>query len=97
MPISRYANDKTIKGGTTLATNESIQRIRNAFKQNLILCDERPLVDGERLDMIAYQVFGDGGLWWVIAALSNIGWWLQASPGTLVRVPVQPQQVLKYL
>lgn len=97
MTISRYRNDTVIRNGSTLQTNASISRLRSAMARGLILYDERPLQDGERLDTIAYEIFGDGGLWWVIAAMSNIGWWLQVPPGTLIRTPVNVQQVASFL
>lgn len=97
MPLSRYRNDDVILGGTTLQTNRSIRQIRDATRGGFILYNERPLQEGERLDTIAFNVFGDGSLWWVIAAMSNIGWWLQVPAGTLVRIPVSAQEVAKYL
>jgi len=33
-------------------------------------------------------------LWWIIAALSNIGWNLQVPPGTKITLPTNIQQVL---
>jgi hypothetical protein len=51
------------------------------------------LKEGQRLDKIAGDVYNDGRLWWIIAACSNIGWWLQVPPGTLLRIPVDLSQI----
>ena len=40
--------------------------------------------DGMRLDNLAFQYYGDAGLWWIIALANNIG------KGTLV-VPLKQQ------
>jgi nucleoid-associated protein YgaU len=95
--MNRYRNDTIIKNGTTIETNRLILRLRTAIKNNNIACTERYLRDGERLDTIAYQYYGDGGLWWVIAAASNIGWWLQVPPGTLLRIPVDLNSFSNYI
>lgn len=49
--------------------------------------------EGDRLDHVAARKLGDGRLWWVIAAASRIGWWLQVPPGTVLRVPTKMSQV----
>lgn len=93
MALSRYRNDLQIRGGKLLQTNESIARIRRAVQNGQILVQERMLQEGERLDHIAGQQYGDGRLWWIIAAASDIGWFLQVPPGTLIRVPLDLQRV----
>jgi nucleoid-associated protein YgaU len=85
--IKRYSSDLTLDGGSYLATNEAIRLIRRAVERGDIPVTERVLKEGERLDGIAGRAYGDGALWWVIAAASDIGWWLQVPPGTLIRVP----------
>jgi len=87
MAIRRYRNDLALDGGTYLATNQSIELIRRAVERGDIPVSERVLKEGERLDGIAGRAYGDGALWWIIAAASGIGWWLQVPPGTLLRVP----------
>ena len=39
------------------------------------------------MDIIAHSEYGDGRLWWVIAAASGIGWGLQVPPGTIIKMP----------
>lgn len=97
MALSRYANDLRIKGGKILQSNESIVRIRNAVRRGSVLVQERTLQEGERIDIIAGQLYGDGRLWWIIAAASGIGWMLQVPPGTLLRIPLSLEQVVREL
>jgi len=49
------------------------------------------------LDHIAGKELGDSQLWWVIAAASRIGWWLQVPPGTVLRIPTKMTQVMAYV
>ena len=51
------------------------------------------LKENQRLDRIAHDAYGDGRLWWIIAAASGIGWWLQAPPGTLIKIPTDLSQI----
>jgi hypothetical protein len=87
MRLSRYANDLTVRDGTMLQTNQSIGRIRRGVENGTVPYRIQTLRDGERLDMLAHQAYGDGSMWWVIAAASGIGWWLQVPPGTVIRIP----------
>jgi nucleoid-associated protein YgaU len=87
MTLRRYSGDLTLENGTYLATNETIRLIRIAVENGDIPVTERALKEGERLDSIAGKAYGDGALWWVIAAASGIGWWLQTPPGTLIKIP----------
>ena len=90
MAISRYETDNSFtskSGARLLETNRTIPIIRAAVKAGSISTIERVLASNTRLDIIAHQQYGDGRLWWIIAAASGIGWGLQLPPGTLVVVP----------
>lgn len=93
MSFSRYENDTTARGGKILATNQSLQNIRDGIRSGSISFTEIVLTEAERLDIIAGRSYGDGRLWWVIAAASGIGWWLQAPAGTRIVVPTDLQQI----
>ena len=93
MDIDRYGNDNLVQGGKLLGTNRSILLIRQAVERGTINTVSRITKSSERLDIIANQIYSDGRLWWVIAAASGIGWWLQIPPGTLLKIPVDLQQV----
>ena len=83
--IYRYSEPVTRRGG--LATAQAVNSIRRAVRNGVIRTSDRPLKEGERLDTIAFKRYGDSRLWWIIAAASNIGWWMQLPPGTLIKIP----------
>ena len=45
------------------------------------------LRQSQRLDHVAFKELGDPHAWWIIAALSNIGWGMQLPPGTILYIP----------
>ena len=90
--MSRYLRDNLVKG-TRIATSESILRVRTAFKQGSIETTTIVMPDGYRLDTLAGMILEDAKLWWVIAALSNIGWGLQVPAGTQIIVPTSKDQI----
>lgn len=89
----RYTNDRTIKAGTTKATNRAAIRLRQAFVNGNIATTT--LVTGEslRLDHVAFRFLGDASMWWTIAALSDIGWGMQLPAGTRLIVPTNIEQI----
>lgn len=87
--MNRYRSDRRIRGGSVLATNQSVNRIKTAVRDGRLKTKRYKLKEGERLDVIAKRFLGDGRLWWVLAACSNIGWGLQVPPGTLINIPTQ--------
>lgn len=87
MPLSRYASDNLVENGKLLGTNGSLQRIRDAVAGGRVSTTVIVIKESDRLDAIAGRVYGDGRLWWVIAAASGIGWWLQVPPGTRIVIP----------
>ena len=93
MPIGRYENVTKISGGRVYATSFGMNRIRRAVAARRIEVREHVLEERERLDIIAGREYGNGKLWWVIAAASGIGWGLQVPPGTLILIPTKLSQV----
>lgn len=65
-------------GGTT---------IFNAVLSGELEADTLVLTQGQRLDHLAGQYYGNGTYWWIIAAASGIGWSLQCPAGTVVKIP----------
>lgn len=92
--INRYENDRLTAGGKILATNMAIVRLRDAIKAGAVRTTTSVLRGGQRLDTVAQAQYGDGRLWWVIAAASDIGWWLQVPPGTRLVIPLDINEVL---
>lgn len=96
MAVSRYQKDIIISGQNRLATAAAVSKVRQATSAGLIATREVVLEDGQRLDQLAGELYGDGKLWWVIAATSGIGWWLQVPPGTRLLVPIDIDSALRF-
>ena len=93
MSFSRYRKDSILRGGKIRGTSIGLLKLRRRIQRGEISLTTIVLKEGQRLDQIAQQAYGDGRLWWVIAAASGIGWWLQAPPGTKIRVPTDLNQI----
>jgi len=89
MAINRYDRTDLMAGGKMLATPENIRSIQRAVRNGNIICKQIILREGERLDHLAGRVYGNGRLWWVIAAASGVGWGMQVPPGTRISVPTE--------
>ena len=87
MPIGRYARAPLINLGTQYGTSAAISAIRANIANGNIRFDEVQLQEGKRLDILAGEFYGDGRLFWILAASSHIGWSLQVPPGTRIVVP----------
>jgi|TARA_R110002074_G_scaffold321175_1_gene491665 hypothetical protein len=100
MAISRYTKDSIIqnrRGYALLATNGTIVKVRDAVASGDIPSQEKILTSTTRLDILAHHQYGDGRLWWVIAAASGIGWWLQVPSGTRLLIPVSFADVENFI
>lgn len=51
--------------------------------------------EGKRLDHYSQEYYGDANNWWIIAAASGIGWWLQVPGDTVLRIPTELDQIIK--
>ena len=91
--ISRYTNDSTALNGKVLKSATAVMRIRRAIKEGQVSLRTTTVLSGQRLDIIAAQVYGDGRLWWVIAAASNIGWSMQVPAGTRLVIPINISEI----
>ena len=67
--------------------------IYQAVKRNAVDVITHVTSDRERLDILAGKYYGDGTLWWVIAAASGIGWGLQVPPDTYLIIPTDLSQI----
>jgi hypothetical protein len=97
MSISRYQNDLPIRNGKILKTASTVSRLRRLYRTGGIAVREVILKENERIDQIAGKEMGESSLWWIIAALSDIGWSMQLPPGTILRVPVDVQQLTEII
>ena len=91
--INRYRRSSKIKAGQAYGTYDAGNIIQRAYEQGAIDAEVTVRKESERLDHIAGRVYGDGSLWWIIAAASKIGWGLQVPPGTRIVVPTDLGQV----
>lgn len=89
--ISRHRSDSLIPNGT--GTSSAMRNIRDAVRQGSLSFSVVILKENQRLDHVAFSAYGDSRLWWVIAAASGIGWWLQVPPGTRLRVPTDISRI----
>jgi len=97
MAIRRYTRSTMLRGGSTVGTGRAGIALYSAVQAGSIQCTRRQIKDGERLDTIAGQYYGDGSLWWVIAAASGIGWGLQVPPGVVITIPTDLAQVALFV
>lgn len=83
---SRYARTRIVGLGTRYATSYAVPIIRQNIANGNIRYEEVIIQERERLDILAGKFYGDGRLYWVLAAASNVGWTNQVPPGTLIKV-----------
>jgi hypothetical protein len=93
----RYKNNTTIKGAASLGTNQSVPRFRKAYEAGQISTISLVLGADLRLDQLAFKYLGSPAYWWAIAALSGIGWGLQLPAGTRVVIPVNIDEVKRFV
>ena len=93
MPLRRYSRAPRLNGGTTYGTSRAATAIYRAVQSGIITTRIVTLKGAERLDILAGKYYGDGTLWWVIAAASGTGWALQCPPGTVLKIPTNLSQV----
>jgi nucleoid-associated protein YgaU len=93
MGVSRYSKVEKLNMGHQYGTQRSMYPLYRAVLAGLVLSTEHTAKEGERLDQLAGQYYGDATYWWVIAAASGIGWGLQVPPGTLLTIPKDIGQV----
>jgi len=83
----RYQNIKQIKyqdTGSQYYVNNIYPDIPMSNEDNYVIT-----VLGDRLDLLAFDFYGDSSLWWVIASANALpGDSLVVEPGTQLRIPV---------
>ena len=78
-----------------IVNNNINSKIYLAVKNKKINFKKVVTDSARRLDHYALNQYGDSSYWWVIAAASGIGWWLQVPSGTLLIIPTNLDEVLK--
>jgi len=93
MTISRYSRSPILRGGRLIGSSNSAALIYRGVQNGVIDINIQVLRADQRLDQIAGEVYGDGRLWWVIAAASGIGWAPQCPGGTVLSIPTDIVQI----
>jgi hypothetical protein len=97
MSVGRYRRTPRLDGGQKIGTSRLTGILFAAAKSGNIPCRTHVLAENERLDHLAGRYLGDGQLWWVIAACSGVGWFLQVPPGTRLKIPTDLDKVMAYI
>lgn len=88
MAISRF---KTVRGKEINISGFLYRAVQN----NEISVETKVSEEGKRLDHYAYEYYTDADNWWIIAAASGIGWWLQVPEGIHLKIPTDLSQIEK--
>jgi len=87
MAIRRYSRSPLLAGGSRYGTSDAVAKIRAGIANGTVPTRTEICAEGVRLDTVAGREYGDGTLWWIIAAASNVGWAPQVPPGTALSIP----------
>lgn len=84
---NRYQNINVIKQsgiGNQYYANNLYPEIEPTEEDDYVIA-----VLGDRLDLLAFDFYGDSSLWWIIASANSLpGDSLYLEPGTQIRIPV---------
>lgn len=86
--MQRYTRTPVIGLGYRYGTSFAIPAIRQNMQAGNIRFQQIILQESNRLDILAGTYYGDGKLWWLIAAASDIGWGLQVPVGTIIKIQI---------
>ena len=84
--MRRCIRDQQI-AGRKLETPKSVNNIRRAQQFGLIKTFTIIAKEDQRLDHLAHEYLGSSQDWWILAALSGIGWSMQIPAGTIIHIP----------
>lgn len=97
--MNRYKNNLKITANSLegtrpkYATHNLCNRIFNDCKNGILSTETIIFNEGDRLDYLSQKYYNNGLDWWIIAAASGIGWWLQINPGTILTIPNDLKQI----
>lgn len=90
---SRYQNIKVVKyesTGSQYYINNIYPDVPLSNEDNYVIT-----VLGDRLDLLAFNFYGDPSLWWVITSANSLpGDSLYIEPGTQLRIPVDLSSII---
>jgi hypothetical protein len=91
--ITKYSSDPVLGLRPRYATANLCSNIFNDCRTGRLESTTIFYKEGDRLDYFSQKYYGNGMDWWVIAAASGLGWWLQINPGTEITIPLDIKQV----
>ena len=80
--MSRYKNSKIKKVGNKTCRSTSIYNKIPETNEDVWVITQY----GDRLDLLAYQFYGDQSMWWIIAKANYLNT-LKVPEGTSLRIP----------
>lgn len=86
-PVRRYSTSPVLGLNEFYGTSYAITSIRDNVKNGNIRFREIVIKEGIRLDVLAGIEYGDGRLYWIIAAASDVGFATAVLPGTVIKIP----------
>lgn len=86
MTISRYVRVGVEEVSISNAIYQAVQN--NEIDYKTVITSS-----GDRLDHMAFKEYQNGTYWWIIAAASGVGWWLQVPEGVVIRIPTNLSQI----
>ncbi len=89
MTVNRYYKKFDIKEGKYFQTPNWIKKNFDDIPGKEII-----IQSGDRLDIIAQQVYGDANLWKAIALYNDIGYFWELLPGDSLFLPLDIKKVL---
>jgi hypothetical protein len=95
--VNRYSRAPKISNGRYYGTWDACYIIHRAASSRAIDVKYYVSNEGDRLDILAGDYYGDGTLWWVIGGASGIGWGLQVPAGTMLVIPTNIGQITALL
>ena len=91
--MGRYNNTKIARSKKTQSRENTFNRYRTTIYQGSIFSNSDTYVisqDGDRLDLLAHQFYGDASLWWYIAQANHLNT-MNIEPGTSLRIPASTE------
>ena len=88
--MSRYRDTGKSDSNITGNRRKSFQKYNTSYYQSVPKRNSDVYVitqDGDRLDRLAFQFYGDSQLWWFIARTNHLNT-MNIEPGTSLRIPV---------
>ena len=86
--MSRYNGTRTSRSQRTDKRYKSFNKYNTTLYSKVPERDSDTFIltqEGDRLDLLAYQFYGDSSLWWFIAQTNNIST-MNVKPGTSLRI-----------